>query len=100
MLVFGSSREAQKLGGVTPQAAYVSAGWGATGVFVRVWALGLQQRPLLYKPHIHVVFFAVFAGIGAVVHNFERRQLDKLELARDKLVKRRMMRDQATAAAE
>ena len=50
------------------------------------------------EPHIHAVFFAAFAGLGAFVHNFERSQLEKLEFERDKLVKRRMMRVEAEAA--
>ncbi|TPX34197.1 hypothetical protein SmJEL517_g03058 [Synchytrium microbalum] len=97
MSLLSTSREAQKLGGTSPQAIYVATGFGAAGVFVRIWALGLQGRPISSRPHIHALFFAAFAGLGVLVHNFERSQLDKLEFERDKLVKRRMMR---LAAAE
>ncbi|KNC96506.1 uncharacterized protein SPPG_08095 [Spizellomyces punctatus DAOM BR117] len=68
------------------------AGWGLVGAFVRAWALGMQRRPVLERPHLHLLFAAGFAGIGYWVSKIEKAELDALERERDKLVKRRMLR--------
>ncbi|KAI8909307.1 hypothetical protein DFJ77DRAFT_472066 [Powellomyces hirtus] len=74
------------------------AGWAMAGAFVRTWALGMQRRPLLERPHFHILFAAAGAGVGLLVSKFEASQLAQLEKQRDILTRRRMMRLQAASA--
>ncbi|KAJ3077896.1 hypothetical protein HK102_004872 [Quaeritorhiza haematococci] len=68
------------------------AGWAATGFFIRSFALALQLRPVLERPHIHGVWALGFAGLGYAFSKWENSMLNELERQRDILVKRRMMR--------
>ncbi|KAI8998056.1 hypothetical protein BC832DRAFT_517757, partial [Gaertneriomyces semiglobifer] len=68
------------------------AGWGLSGVFIRSWALAMQHKPLLHRPHMHALFALSFAGLGYCVDKIENAALSKLEAQRDRLVKRRMLR--------
>ncbi|KAJ3164681.1 hypothetical protein HDU88_005113 [Geranomyces variabilis] len=91
-VIYGPSKAATDLTR-TPSSLYVElGGWAVAGAFVRTWALGLQQRPLLERPYLHVLFAAGGAGIGYLLSQWETTQLANLETQRDILVRRRMMR--------
>ncbi|KAJ3019788.1 hypothetical protein HKX48_001761 [Thoreauomyces humboldtii] len=97
--IFVPSQTAVQASTTANTATVELVGWGLAGAFVRTWALGMQRRPLLERPYLHLVFAAGAAGIGYFVSQYEKTQLAALEVQRDKLTRRRMMRLQQTEAA-
>ncbi|EGF79090.1 hypothetical protein BATDEDRAFT_90167 [Batrachochytrium dendrobatidis JAM81] len=66
--------------------------WGFGGFLVQTWQNGIMKRPLLSKPHLHLVCSAIGAGVGYLIHRHYSGQMDYLEKQRDMLVRRRMDR--------
>ncbi len=50
-------------------------------------------------PHVHLLVATGFAGLGYLFHGWETKKLAELELEKDKLVKRRMIRRAAAGEA-
>ncbi|KAI8897676.1 hypothetical protein BC833DRAFT_592687 [Globomyces pollinis-pini] len=66
--------------------------WGCAGVFVNAFARGIQQKPILGKSYLGLVWGLGFVGIGYGVYVFENNMMSQLEKERDLLVLRRMKR--------
>ncbi|CAJ0633355.1 6735_t:CDS:2 [Entrophospora sp. SA101] len=69
-------------------------GFAIFGFSVRVFALALQNRPLLDRPITHVMSAVVFGGVGAYVYHLEQRQLELIEKRKQVLLENRKRREE------
>ncbi|KAJ3029170.1 UNVERIFIED_CONTAM: hypothetical protein HDU68_012853 [Siphonaria sp. JEL0065] len=65
--------------------------YAAGGLFLNSWARSMARLPLKGNPLSYVAYSAFTTAIGFGIHKWEQSRAEKLELVKDKLVKRRML---------
>ncbi|KAI8611281.1 hypothetical protein BC830DRAFT_668575 [Chytriomyces sp. MP71] len=65
--------------------------WVASGVFLNVWARSMARLPAYGNPMSYVAYATLTSAVGYGIHSWEISRWAKLELEKDKLVKRRML---------
>eukprot|EP00842_Homolaphlyctis_polyrhiza_P004703 jgi/Hompol1/5233/HPOL_004263-RA len=73
--------------------------WAGAGTLVQVWSNGLMKLPPFHRPHFHLLYAVGGAAVGYIMHRREFSRLKEIELERDMLVRRRILRNEQREAA-
>jgi hypothetical protein len=74
------------------------AGWAAFGLTARMYALGIQKRPLLDGIGAHFAVAGAFGALGYFIHQVQERQINRIHDRKQVLLDRRAQRKAATGS--